>query len=165
MNKKTSSTKTSIPPQELTLTHIFDASIDLVFDIWTNPKHVAQWWGPKDFKNPVCEMDARPGGAILIHMQDPNNAVYRMRGVFHEVIKPKKLVFSASGHEDEHNNPQLETLNTITFTEINGKTKLTLHVEVITSSPQVQSALENMEEGWTQSLERLAIYVNTYAGK
>ncbi len=55
----------TMPPadRELTMTRIFDAPRELVFKAWTNPEHVAQWWGPKGFTNPVCELDVRPGGA------------------------------------------------------------------------------------------------------
>ncbi len=49
--------------QELVLTRVFDAPRELVFKVWTDPKHVAQWWGPHGFTNPVCELDLRPGGA------------------------------------------------------------------------------------------------------
>ena len=50
--------------QEMTLTRIFDAPRDMVFRMWTDPVHLAQWWGPHGFMNPVCEVDARVGGAI-----------------------------------------------------------------------------------------------------
>jgi len=43
------------------ITREFDAPRELVFKAWTDPKHLAQWWGPKGFTNPVCEWDVRPG--------------------------------------------------------------------------------------------------------
>jgi uncharacterized protein YndB with AHSA1/START domain len=46
--------------RELVLSRVFDAPRELVFQAWTDPKHLAQWWGPKGFTNPVCEVDARP---------------------------------------------------------------------------------------------------------
>jgi len=68
--------------QELVLTRVFDAPRELVFKAWTDPKHVAQWWGPHGFTNPVCELDLRPGGAILIHMRGPDGVVYPMTGTY-----------------------------------------------------------------------------------
>jgi len=59
------------PTRELTLIRIFDAPRDLVFEAWTNPQHLAKWWGPDGFTNPRCEFDARPGGKIHIDMQAP----------------------------------------------------------------------------------------------
>ena len=52
--------------RELIFTRILDAPRELVFKLWTEPHHLAQWWGPKGFTNPVCELDARVGGAIRV---------------------------------------------------------------------------------------------------
>ncbi len=153
-------TRESNPAQKpakpnLVLTRVFDAPRALVFRAWTDPKHVAQWWGPKGFTNPVCELDVRPGGPIRIDMRGPDGVVYPMGGVFHEIVEPERLVFTSSAFEDEKGHPQLEVLNTVTFTEHGGKTKVTLQARVVKSMPEVAAALAGMEEGWTQSLERL----------
>ena len=50
-----------------------------MFKAWTDPKHMAQWWGPHTFTNPVCEMDVRPGGAYRIVMRGPDGASIRPR--------------------------------------------------------------------------------------
>ena len=145
--------------RDLVITRTFDAPRELVFKAWTDPTHVAQWWGPKYFTNPVCELDVRPGGAILIHMRGPDGVVYPMKGVFHEIVEPERLVFTSSAFEDEEGNPQLEALNTVTFAEHEGKTKLTLHAVVVKATPAAKGALQGMEEGWNQSLDRLAEYL------
>ena len=62
------------PRVEVTLTRIFNAPRELVWKAWTDPQMMARWWGPKGFTNPVCEMDVRVGGKILIHMRAPNGA-------------------------------------------------------------------------------------------
>ena len=144
--------------QVLTLTRVFDAPRDLVFKAWTDPKHVAQWWGPQGFTNPLCELDARPGGLIRIDMRSPEGTVYPMSGVYQEIVEPKRLVF-ISAALDENGKPMFEILNTVTFEEQNGKTTLTLQARVITATDQAPQYLEGMEEGWTQSLERLGEYV------
>jgi len=146
--------------QELVLTRVFDAPRELVFKVWTDPKHVAQWWGPKGFTNPVCELDLRPGGAILIHMRGPDGTVYPMTGVYQEVVRPERLVFT-SGALDADGNPLFEVLTTVTFTEESGKTKQILKARVIKRTAQAAPYLAGMEAGWTQSLERLAAYVAT----
>ncbi len=142
--------------RELIITRVFDAPRELVFKAWTDPKHVAQWWGPKDFTNPVCELDVRPGGAILIHMRGPDGVVYPMKGVFHEIAPPERLVFTTSAFEDEAGNPQLEDRTTVTFAEHDGKTKLTVQAVVTKAAPAVEGALAGMEAGWNESLDRLA---------
>ncbi len=141
--------------RDLVITRIFDAPRELVFKTWTDPAHVALWWGPKGFTNPVCELDVRPGGAIHIDMRGPDGVVYPMGGAFHEIVEPERLVFTSSAFEDEEGIPQLVVLNTVTFTQLGGKTKLTLHAVVVKSTPRVATALDGMKEGWTQSLERL----------
>ena len=149
--------------RELVITRVFDAPRDLVYKAWTDPQHVAQWWGPKGFTNPVCELDVRPGGAIRIDMRGPDGVVYPMKGVFHQIVEPERLVLTTSAFEDEAGNPRLEVLNTVTFAEHDGKTKLTLHAVVVKSTPEVAAALDGMEEGWSQSLDRLGDYVATRA--
>ena len=75
---------------------MFDAPRELVFKAWTDPKQVAQWWGPHGFSNPVCELGLRPGADIRIHMRGPDGTVYPMTGVYHEIVKPERLVFNSA---------------------------------------------------------------------
>jgi uncharacterized protein YndB with AHSA1/START domain len=141
--------------KELTLTRVFDAPRELVFKAWTNPELMARWFGPHIFTIPVCQLDVRPGGAILIHMRGPDGVDYPLTGIFHEIVQPERIVFSSSAVMDESGKPQLETLSTVTFAEENGKTKMTLHVLVVKASPLAEGPLSGMAEGWTQSLEKL----------
>ena len=142
--------------RDLVITRTFDAPRELVFKAWTDPTHVAQWWGPKYFTNPVCELDLRPGGAIRIDMRGPDGVIYPMKGVFRDIVESERIVMTTTAFEDEEGNPQLEVLTTVTFVEHEGKTKLTLHAVVVKAAPGVEGALEGMDEGWNQSLDRLA---------
>src|ERR1700730_7092158 len=81
--------------RELKITRVFDAPREMVFKAWTDPKLLAQWWGPKGFTNPVCELDVRPGGAIRVHMRGPDGTVYPMTGVYQEVVEPERIVFTS----------------------------------------------------------------------
>jgi uncharacterized protein YndB with AHSA1/START domain len=157
----------SVPPaagQELVITRTFDAPRALVFAAWTDPKHIAAWWGPKGFTNPVCEMDVRPGGAIRIVMRPPADAPAHVRGdhpmtgTFHEIVPPERLVFTAAV-DDADGNRVLEVLNTVTFVEQRGKTTLTLRARVVRATAQAAGMLAGMETGWSQSLERLEAVV------
>ena len=76
----------SLAEREITITRIFDAPRALVFKAWTDAAQLAQWWGPKGFTNPVCEIDARVGGAIRIHMRAPDGAIYPMGGEIREIV-------------------------------------------------------------------------------
>jgi uncharacterized protein YndB with AHSA1/START domain/pimeloyl-ACP methyl ester carboxylesterase len=149
--------------RELVITRDFAAPRELVFAAWTDPRNVARWWGPKGFTNPRCEVDARPGGALLIHMRSPEGVIVPVRGTFLEVESPTRLVYRTAAFEDEHGNAQLEVINTVTF-EVNGEaTRLTLRAEIITATDAVAALLAGMEEGWNQSLDRLTSYVATVA--
>jgi len=150
-----SSGTTESAERVLVIERIFDAPPNLVFKAWTDPKQVAQWWGPKGFTNPVCEMDARPGGAIRIVMRAPDGAEHPITGVFREVVEPQRLVFTSVA-VDAADNPIIDGLTTVTFAEHGGKTKLTLHRSVVALNGVAVSMLEGMQSGWTQSLDRLA---------
>jgi uncharacterized protein YndB with AHSA1/START domain len=144
--------------QELVLTRVFDAPRKLVFKAWTDPKCVAMWWGPHHFTNPVCELDARPGGAILIHMRSPDGMVYPMTGTFQAVSAPERIVFTSAALDDK-GNPMFEVQTTVTFAEEGGKTKQIMRARVIKTTPQAALYIAGMEQGWTQSLERLTTYI------
>lgn len=91
---------------ELVITRTIDAPCSLVFNAWTDPRHMAQWWGPHGFTNPVCELDVRPGGAIRIVMRAPDGTDYPMTGVFHEIKEPERLVITtAVDDKDGQPNP------------------------------------------------------------
>ncbi|HEV3112271.1 MAG TPA: SRPBCC domain-containing protein [Candidatus Binataceae bacterium] len=143
----------------LVITRIFDAPRSVVFKMWTEPRHMARWWGPKGFTNPVCEIDARPGGAIRIVMHSPDGVDHQMTGVFREVVEPQRLVFTTMAL-DQEGNTLLEGLTTVTFAELGGKTKLTLETSAAGVAAQAPEMLKGMEEGWRQSLDRLEALVS-----
>jgi uncharacterized protein YndB with AHSA1/START domain len=140
--------------REFVIIHEFAAPRGLVFQAWTDPKHLAQWWGPRGFTNPVCEWDARPGREIYVVMRAPNKARYPMGGEFREVVAPEKLVFT-SGALDETGEMLFEFLHTATFTEEKGKTKLTLRSRVTKTTDEANKYIGGFEAGMTQSLEKL----------
>jgi uncharacterized protein YndB with AHSA1/START domain len=144
--------------REVVFTRILNAPRDLVFQAWTDPTHLAQWWGPHGFTNPVCELDVRPGGAIRVHMRGPDGTVYPMTGVYQEIVEPERLVFTSAAL-DEEGKPLFEVRNTVTFAEQGGKTTLTLQARVVKSTAEAAPYLEGMEVGWTQTLERLEAHM------
>ena len=74
--------KNKIANRELTLTRIINAPRKLVWEAWTDVKHIKQWWGPNLFTNPLCEWEAKEGNKILVHMQAPDGTLYPMGGEF-----------------------------------------------------------------------------------
>src|SRR5579862_4597024 len=94
--KRMSASTTSTNPLEgeVTLTRIFDAPRELVFEAWTNPVHLQRWWGPHHFTNPVCEVDPKVGGAWKIVMRGPAGMEHTSQGVYREIVPPERLVFT-----------------------------------------------------------------------
>jgi uncharacterized protein YndB with AHSA1/START domain len=142
------------PGRDLAIGRIIEAPRAVVFKAWTDPTHVAQWWGPHGFTNPVCKLDVWPGGAIRVDMRGPDGRVYPMTGVYQTIVEPERLVFTSAAL-DEKGNPLFEVLNTVTFADQGGKTTQMLRARVVKSTAGATPYLEGMEEGWTQSLERL----------
>jgi uncharacterized protein YndB with AHSA1/START domain len=140
--------------REFTLTRIFDAPRETVFRAWTDPKQLAKWWGPKGFTNPVCEFDARPGGAIRIVMRAPNGEDYPMKGTVQEVSPPSRLVFTNIA-VDKEGNPIIDGFTTVTFADEGGKTRLTLHTRGTAMVDYAAAYLNGMDAGWTQSIDKL----------
>jgi len=125
--------------------------------VWTDPAHLAQWWGPDGFTNPVCEVDLRPGGALRIHMRGPDGTVYPMTGVYREISAPERLVFASSALGKD-GKPLFEVLNTVTFTEEGHKTTVNLQAHVTSATPAAAPHLAGAQVGWTQTINRLAAY-------
>jgi uncharacterized protein YndB with AHSA1/START domain len=145
--------------KELTLTRVLNAPRERVWQAWTDAKLVAQWWGPRGFTNPVCEVDARPGGQILIHMSG-FGMLAPMQGVFKEVVKPERLVFTNNAYfEVPLAKPVIEAITTVTFEDLGGRTKVTVHNAILRAAPEAAKALEGAETGWNQQLDKLVEFL------
>ena len=142
------------PAPELIITRVFDAPRSLVFAAWTQPEHLARWWGPKGFVNVAWEMDVRPGGAWFRRMQAPDGTLYTKRGVYREIVAPERLVFTYV-NEAADGTLDRETLVTVTFEEQGARTRLTLHH---TGFESVE-ARDAHQGGWSSCMERFADYL------
>jgi uncharacterized protein YndB with AHSA1/START domain len=150
-----------IAESEVVLTRVFDAPRALVFKTWIEPRHLAQWWGPRKFTNPVCELDVRVGGKILIHMRAPDGNTHAMDGEFREIIPNERIVFTTSVDANGHR--LLEGHNILTFEDVGGKTRLTLKAKVSGFAEIAKMMVGGFEQGWSQSLERLETLVGDVA--
>lgn len=146
--------------EKVTIERTFDAPRDLVFRMWIEPKHMAQWWGPHGFTNPVCEIDVLAGGRINIVMRAPDGTDFPMTGTFKEVRAPEKLAFIAYA-QDAEGKPALEAFTSVTFDDLGGKTKMTLFAHGIGKAPAALKMLSGMQAGWSQSIERLTALIAT----
>ncbi len=97
---------TSVKKEQLVVTRIIDAPIDVVWDAWTQPEHVMPWWGPKDYTSPSCKIDLRVGGKYIFAMQAPKEQggqVSYTAGVYQR-IKPLELLEFTQGLSDAKGN-------------------------------------------------------------
>jgi uncharacterized protein YndB with AHSA1/START domain len=155
--------------RELLLTRIIRAPRSRVFDAWTDPTQVAAWWGPQGYGNPVCKMDVWPGGRYRIVMRSPDGVDFPVWGTFHEVVEPERLVFTdtwegfpadwlerLSQHRPRGEaNAIQEALNTVTFEDYDGKTRLT--IRTVFESRATRDAMMRMgvAQSWAESIDRL----------
>ncbi len=153
---------------EFLIWRVFDVPRSVLFAMWTNPGHLARWWGPRDFTNPVCEVDARPGGRYRIVMRSPEGADLPLKGEFLEVEAPRRLVMTidCSEHPVEWHDlinpgrdrsvpPALVMMQTVTFEEEAGRTRMTIRTRFDSAAIRDAAVRVGMNEGWSQSLDRL----------
>jgi uncharacterized protein YndB with AHSA1/START domain len=147
------------PLPQVTITRVFDAPRELVFQAWTDAERLKHWWRPNGLVTVVCELDPRVGGAIRIDMRAPDGMVYQ-RGTVREIVPPERLV-TAMSVQDSEGNIILEGVNIVTFAEESGKTKVTLHSRIVSANPELAAMHlvggdRKMENSWNQALDHLA---------
>jgi uncharacterized protein YndB with AHSA1/START domain len=147
--------ETSTADREIGATRVFDAPRTLVWKAWTDPAHVALWWGPNGFTNTIHEMNVAPGGVWRFMMHGPDGTDYPNKIVFIEVVEPERLVYV---HGDETDPDQFHV--TVTFTEQSGKTTLTMR-SVFRTKAERDYVVEKFgaTEGMQQTLGRLRDYL------
>jgi uncharacterized protein YndB with AHSA1/START domain len=141
--------------RELEITRVFQAPRALVYEAWTDPKHMLQWWGPGVFTNHSCVLDVRPGGAWQIVMRSPDGTDFPCRGVYREVRAKERLVFTNNAY-DAQDKQLLDGLTTVEFADEACGTRLTLTTKAKGLVDFAPMMLRGMEAGWNQSLDSLA---------
>jgi uncharacterized protein YndB with AHSA1/START domain len=136
------------------ITRVFDAPRTLVWQAWTDPKMLGQWFGPRGFTSSVPQWELRVGGALRIVMHGPGGNDYPMKGVFTEVKAPERLAFSNIAIDNDGNH-LLEGETAVTLTEQDGKTTMTVKSHMVGLVPIAPQMLTGMEAGWTQSIDKL----------
>jgi uncharacterized protein YndB with AHSA1/START domain len=141
---------------ELVITRTFDAPRPLVFEAWTDARHLSHWQGaPMGFTVTIHESDIRPGGSYHIVMRSPEGVDHGLQGVYKEVVAPERLVFTHTWLRAD-GTPGKETLVTITLRAIGEKTELTLRQ---TGFDSVASR-DGHNGGWNSTFDRLAAYLS-----
>jgi uncharacterized protein YndB with AHSA1/START domain len=160
---KTTGATAGAAGQMVFITRVFDAPPELVFSAWTDPAHLSQWYAPHGCTVHFNHIDVRPGGSFHLCIRNPKFHDCWCTGVYKEVSPPVKLVYTLA-IADEKGNPvqpaevgmdpawPAETTVTVTFTKLQGKTKVTLHQTVSEALAKHTGA----HPSWLQMLDRLA---------
>jgi uncharacterized protein YndB with AHSA1/START domain len=133
------------PPidREFTITRVYDAPREVVWRAWTDPEHVARWFGPRGITTPLSTitMDVRPGGSFELTMvSDDDGKEYPSGGTYLEVLAPERLVWR---------DRDIDLTVTVTFTDLGGRTEMTCHVVGRTGGAEAY-------DGWSTMFDKLA---------
>jgi uncharacterized protein YndB with AHSA1/START domain len=146
--------------RQAVITRTFDAPRKLVWEAWTDPKHLREWWGPHGFDAPHPSVDLRPGGKMNLDMRSPDGNTMPNASIVRESRPPEKLVFESSAFFDKDGIPAFEVINTVTLKEQAGRTTMTLKVDVVKATAAMIAGLKGMRQGWGESLDKMAEHLD-----
>jgi uncharacterized protein YndB with AHSA1/START domain len=164
---------------DLNLSRLVDAPRELVFRVWTEAEHLAQWFAPRRVDIPFCRIDPRPDGAIHFCHRTQDGMEVWVKGSYREFVAPERLVFSlwfvdAGGAPAPHPMfPDWPTdtsiLTTVTFADIDGKTQLTVRQALVPGAVQASDTFGRERDaaraGWIETLDRLQEHVAAQAAR
>jgi uncharacterized protein YndB with AHSA1/START domain len=144
--------KSSTHDREITISRKLNAPVDLVWEAWTKPEHIANWWGPNGFTTTINKMDLTNDGEWNLVMHGPDGTDYKNKSIFKEVVLHKKIVY-------EHVSAP-KFVSTISFEEQGEQTHLTWHMlfESVEEFIQVVKTFK-ADEGLKQNVEKLEAYL------
>jgi uncharacterized protein YndB with AHSA1/START domain len=155
---------TNTADREIVAVRILNAPRDLVFEVWTNPKHVVNWWGPNGFTNTIHEMEVKPGGVWRFMMHGPDGTDYPNKIVFKEVIRPSLLIYT-HGWDVENLKDDPRTFEvTVNFEEKGKTTEITM--TMVFKSKEVRNDVVEKYgaiEGNKQTMDKLEEYLKKLA--
>ena len=151
-----------ISTKSVVIEKTFDAPVALIWQVWTQPDHFKNWYGPQGFSIPVAEMDLREGGKRLVCMTSPDGTMKMWTtGEFVEIVPNERLVYTES-FSDEHGNEiappdssfPAKTTVIVKLEDLDGRTKMVMtHEGVPADSPGAG--------GWQQAFTKMENLIKT----
>ena len=138
----------------IVLKRVFDAPRALIWKMWTDPAHLARWFGPKIFTSHGVKIDLRVGGVLQLTMRGPDGADHPMKCVFREIVPGEKLAFTNDAY-DAAGSKLLDGFTTVRFEDAEGKTMLTLEQTAKGVAEIAKFMLGGMSQGWMESFDKL----------
>ncbi len=142
------------PVFELDLTRVIDAPRVRVYEAWTKPDQMAQWFAPKPYQLIVKTMDFRSGGRFSMAMRGPDGNDFPFTGVYSEIVPP--AILSWTGEFESGPADQISTV--VTFEEQGQKTKVHVRQTFYVMTPAVEQATKGAKQGWTMTLDQLEAF-------
>ena len=150
-------------PRSIIGTRVFDAPRELVWQAWTDPKHLAQWWGPNGFTTTTTSaFEFRAGGIWRFVMHGPDGRDYQNRITFDEIVNPERIIYRHDGGEDVE---PVQFTQTVTFEDLrNNQTRMIWHGKFPTAEER-KRVIETYgaDKGLVQTMARLVEYVAAMA--
>ena len=153
------------------ISRLYRAPREKVWQAWTEPARLKQWWGPKGFTVHTCKVDLRPGGTFLYGMRAPDGSDMWGKFVYREIKAPERLVFVVSFSDPQAGvtlHPGMEDwpryiLSTVQFEDLSGKTKVSIswipHEASETERRTFDEGRPSMHQGWGGTLDQLEAHL------
>ena len=145
-------------PSAIITVRELEAPRELVFDVWTDPKHLAQWWGPYGFSTTTSAFEFREGGVWRFVMHGPDGRDYQNRITFDEIVRPERIRYHHGGGDEAE---PVEFRTSVTFEDLGrGRTRLTLHAQFPSAAERDRVIVAyRADQGAIETLSRLADYL------
>ncbi len=154
------------PIKEVVFERTYDASPETVWQAWTTPGLIKQWWGPNNVTIPECEVDLRVGGKIYIVMEAGEamgpykGTKWPMLGNFTVVEPNEKLLYTAKAWtEGKEKETTIEQSTELVLAKDGARTKLKLRAAIHKTGPEAGMAVQGMQAGFTQQLDKLKVFL------
>jgi uncharacterized protein YndB with AHSA1/START domain len=145
------SVKSKTSDRELRITRTLNAPVELVWEVWTKPEHIVNWWGPNGFTNTIHIMDVKPSGEWDFVMHGPDGTDFKNRSIYKEIIPHQRIVF-------EHVSPRFTA--TIEFEDQGEQTLINWHMLFETREEFIRIVKTfKADEGLKQNIEKLNVYL------
>jgi uncharacterized protein YndB with AHSA1/START domain len=170
------STNSPATEDAFTLTRVFHAPRDVVWQAWTDPERLKHWWGPKGFRWVQATLDLRPGGLFHYCLRSADGREMWGKFRYHEILAPERLVFVVSFSDEQGGTARhplsatwpLEVMNTLTLSELRGRTTLTLMGIPHNASEEERHTFRkghlSMQQGFKGTLDQLEEYLGRARG-
>ncbi|WP_425410979.1 SRPBCC family protein [Hyphococcus sp.] len=148
-------------PNELRMSKIYDAPRPLVWKVWTDPAHIAQWWGPFGPEHTTCEMDFRVGGEFRVLMKTPEGEVVPAAGAFLEIVAPERIVYEGDARAPTDCGCGLppKARVEVLFEAVNNKTRIEIYTQFPDGDALDAANAAGFSASWTNALDAMGPYL------